>query len=480
MFEHFLPSPNDAARRRLARPFLSDEAAQLIERATTTQVPVHFQGPPGCGLHELASALHALRGGGRFVVLPVGGLGVSDGRPRQGPPAPTGSGGVRRAAGTAFIPAVDRASDDAQHRIEALLDAVGRVVLPGGACLHLVTAAHASLIELADEGLFSVDLAHRLTVLPVEIVPVRERPDDLPLLVEHIVADVAGAVRARAPRFDETALERMKHHSWPGDLAELRAVIARTLALHRGERVRSDDLLFDRLRFSHAFLARPAAPVPPAAAASGADRTLDLLAQELAHELKNPMVTIKTFAQLAGRVASGEADMAELARLAGEAVDRMDAVVENLLRYTRFGPPAAARVALSETVAAALDELAGVLPLEIEHEAAPSLAVEADREQLEYAFANLLRGLAGSPPVPLAVAIRYRAPAVVRIEPRAAAPDLVRRLKGLVVPEGEDAADLLPLGVALARALVERNGGKLVVEPTHVAIELVPALNVEP
>ena len=475
MFEHFVPLSNEEARRRLAPPFLSEQARQLIDRAAATHLPVHIFGPPGCGLHEMANAMHALRAGGRFVVLPVSGLGraLDAGRLlRRSRKAPAAPPAVPHLAGTAFIPALERADDRAQEHIAALLDGAGRLLLRAGLSFRLVTAASVPLLELAERGRFSLELAHRLTVMPVRVVPLRERPQDLPLLIEHLLADLSQALPPPLPRFGEAAIERMKQHPWGGDLAELRAVVARTLALHRGERIDADDVLFDAAVLpaapgpAAALVAAAAPPRPPAA-----DRTLELLVQELAHELKNPMVTVKTFAQLAQQIAAGEADMSELARLAGEAVDQMDAVVENLLRYTRFAEPVRAPLVLSEAVAAALDELAGGPPLEVEHAPDPAVTVHADREQLTYALANLLRALCGSPPSPLTLAITYRPPATLLVEARGGGADLARRLQRLIGIEAEDGAELLPLGMALARALIERNGGRLVVEERGVNVE---------
>jgi signal transduction histidine kinase len=269
--------------------------------------------------------------------------------------------------------------------------------------------------------------------------------------------------------FTAAALERLSNYMWFGNLAELEAVLTRTLSIHRHRVIDAKDLLFDGGRPSPRALptpperhtaspSRPSAPLPV--------ETLDLIINELAHEFKNPMVTVKTFAQHLRRLLQEGGDDAQMARLTGEAVDRMNSVLENLQRFTRFGTPHPEPIPLGAILSAALDELAES-PLHggrIEHESLPPLPVTVDGAQAVYALINLLHALTRELLPHEVVSVRYREPASIEVNlPRPfEAPE--GALGGMLDSTSESAM-ALPLGIAIARALIERNGGSLVLEP---------------
>jgi signal transduction histidine kinase len=175
---------------------------------------------------------------------------------------------------------------------------------------------------------------------------------------------------------------------------------------------------------------------------------------------------VKTFAQQLRRLLREGGDEAQMARLTGEAVDRMDSVLENLLQFTRFGAPCREPVPLGAILSAALDELAEspVQGGRVEHEPLPPLPVNVDSAQAGYALINLLHALARGLLPHEVVSVRYREPASIEINlPRPfEAPE--SSLGGMLDSAGESGVSL-PLGIAIARALIERNGGSLTLEP---------------
>jgi DNA-binding NtrC family response regulator len=117
---------------------------------------------------------------------------------------------------------------------------------PTAVDIRVVTATHRDLLAMVETGRFRMDLYYRLHVVRLEIPPLRERIEDVPLLVEHFLARHA---RGGAPMaIADDALERLMSHDWPGNVRELENVIESALALARGPRLRAADLPIGRSR----------------------------------------------------------------------------------------------------------------------------------------------------------------------------------------------------------------------------------------
>ncbi|ADV82614.1 sigma-54 interaction domain-containing protein [Terriglobus saanensis] len=95
--------------------------------------------------------------------------------------------------------------------------------------VRVVAATHQPLEQHAAEGKFRLDLYHRLAVFPVEVPPLRERMEDLPMLVEHILSQLG--LRSQAKRMGEGTLEILCAHTWPGNVRELGHVLERASIL---------------------------------------------------------------------------------------------------------------------------------------------------------------------------------------------------------------------------------------------------------
>ena len=132
---------------------------------------------------------------------------------------------------------------------------------------RIVTATARDLRQEAAAGRFRDDLYYRIGVVPVRLPPLRERPDDLPLLVAHFFAELGPAVQAVSRGFDEEAMQLLSAYRWPGNVRELRNVVERVLVLHGRESVIRAALLPEEFRASARSAATAVAvaalPVPP-------------------------------------------------------------------------------------------------------------------------------------------------------------------------------------------------------------------------
>lgn len=106
--------------------------------------------------------------------------------------------------------------------------------------VRIMAATNSDLRRAVDEGRFRGDLFYRLNVVEIRLPPLRERPDDLALLIQHFVEHSPHS--SRAVRFSAEALRILLNHSWPGNVRELKNTVERSLVLCRGEEINETDL----------------------------------------------------------------------------------------------------------------------------------------------------------------------------------------------------------------------------------------------
>jgi two-component system, NtrC family, nitrogen regulation response regulator NtrX len=97
--------------------------------------------------------------------------------------------------------------------------------------VRVLVATHRNLETLVREGKFRQDLFHRVYVFPLMLPPLRERPDDIPRLIEHFAAQVCAQNNWKAVAFSAEAIEALQAHPWPGNVRELRNVVERLMLL---------------------------------------------------------------------------------------------------------------------------------------------------------------------------------------------------------------------------------------------------------
>ena len=108
--------------------------------------------------------------------------------------------------------------------------------------VRVISATNKKLEAEIENGSFRADLFYRLNVIPFEIPPLRERLEDVPLLVDHFNREFSAANKRRPKEFTPEALERMQNYSWPGNVRELRNTVERVIIMQARGRVEGDDL----------------------------------------------------------------------------------------------------------------------------------------------------------------------------------------------------------------------------------------------
>jgi len=169
--------------------------------------------------------------------------------------------------GTLFLDEIGDMPLAAQAKLLRVLET--HEVFPIGALrsrrvdFRIVAATHGRLEQAVRAGRFRADLYYRLNVARVELLPLRDRPEDVPVLFDHFAAQLA--LRQRAPRLRLTphALERLRRHDWPGNARELRNLVEAASIVCESNDLQPADL-----------------PLPPAEAGDAAEPTRILQALE--------------------------------------------------------------------------------------------------------------------------------------------------------------------------------------------------------
>ncbi len=133
----------------------------------------------------------------------------------------------RANGGTVFLDEIGELPLELQPRLLRVLERREVMRLGGrnpiAVDVRILAATHRSLEEEVNKGAFRADLFNRLSVLRVEVPPLRDRREDIALLVQHLAG-------SRAGKLDAATLARFAEHSWPGNVRELRNAVERWLA----------------------------------------------------------------------------------------------------------------------------------------------------------------------------------------------------------------------------------------------------------
>jgi DNA-binding NtrC family response regulator len=234
-------SSADRFGEMVGRSVVMRELFARLAAVAPTDATVLVTGETGTGKELVAEALHehSARKGGPFVVLDCGAIPANlmeseaFGHERGAFTGATAAhaGAFERAdGGTLFLDEIGELPLEMQPKLLRALERkeIRRV---GGAKtlqvnIRVVAATNRDLAVEVNKGRFREDLYYRLAVAHLAVPPLRERREDIPLLVEHILGSLPEG-RERGPR-PET-VELMKRHEWPGNVRELRNVIERAV-----------------------------------------------------------------------------------------------------------------------------------------------------------------------------------------------------------------------------------------------------------
>ena len=481
-------APGDLARY-LEYPYLSRSAATLVRRFAATQLPLLIYGELGCGQNRIAAAVHGVQKyPGRRVSINAPEVNAEY-LAKKSQELYMGQG-AKAAPITLEIENLCKSSASNQSLLLHFLDDLDEKYVS----VRYVATASTDLLEKVYHGDFSENLYFRLATLTLKLLPLRQRGEDIPTIADWFARTYAEALEVAVPVFSTEAQNRLRNYLWFGNLNELETVVARTLALHGKPRIEADELFFDfgvgtqesgsrdpaefvSPRTDHAvgeprFQVYGGLPAPNGSA-NGHGKSVDLnvVIHELAHELKNPMVTIKTFAQLLSDRYQDENFRSRFQEVVGSDIERMDDLLEVMLEFADFGQPRRSNVALREKLREALQEIhkeSDKRQLRFEWKGnGAAHEIKTDEAQLSYILKNLLLATLSEARMGSEIEIditQQGAVSFAYLREGARVTSITHYLNGMSPGPNQP---LLPLRMLLAKQLVERNGGQLFIDQSN-------------
>ncbi len=230
------------------------ELMALVDKIAPTDATVLITGESGTGKEVIARLIHARSGraGGPFVAVNCAAI------PRElleselfGHVKGAFTGAVRdkkgrfvlAEGGTILLDEISELSTELQAKLLRALQE--RVIDPVGAehrieiDVRVIVATNVNLSDRVASGGFREDLFYRLNVIPLEVPPLRERQDDIPILVKEFLLRFSGG---RPISGDSSLIEALKRHAWPGNIRELENLVERMVILRKSDVLTPDDL----------------------------------------------------------------------------------------------------------------------------------------------------------------------------------------------------------------------------------------------
>jgi Nif-specific regulatory protein len=150
--------------------------------------------------------------------------------------------------GTLMLDEIGDMSPGGQAKLLRVLEEKIVVRLGGSTPIHtdarILAATNQNLAELVSQKRFRQDLFFRLTVVTLELPPLRERGDDIWLLAEHFLREFSAKARRSPPAFTPAARQRLRSHDWPGNVRELRNLMERIAYLSPTDQIDASELSF--------------------------------------------------------------------------------------------------------------------------------------------------------------------------------------------------------------------------------------------
>jgi DNA-binding NtrC family response regulator len=146
------------------------------------------------------------------------------------------------ASGTVQLAGVEALTLSLQARLTRALGDGARGVAAGRMRARVIASTDQDLQELVAEGTFSRELYHALAVITLHLPALRDRRDDIPLLVRHLIQRFNADLNRTIKGVDDTVARMLQEHEWPGNVGELESVIKRACILARGDVITTDEI----------------------------------------------------------------------------------------------------------------------------------------------------------------------------------------------------------------------------------------------
>ncbi len=230
---------------------------EMCSKVAPLESTVFLRGESGTGKELLADLIHSLSGRGDKPLVKVNVAAMPEnlveselfGHEKG---AFTGAVGRKRGKfeladrGTIFLDEIGELRPDTQVKLLRFLQEHTFERLGGSETIkvnvRIIAATNRDMEQAVGSGAFRTDLFYRLNVVPLEVPPLRERTEDIPLLVNFFIDKFNTELNRKVEGIGPDALERLLRHSWPGNIRELENIIERIMVMREQGIIRSEDV----------------------------------------------------------------------------------------------------------------------------------------------------------------------------------------------------------------------------------------------
>lgn len=253
---------NEVSSKIIYKSQHMEEILKLVSKVAPTDATVIILGESGTGKELIANAIHDLsnRSKGPLIKMNCGAFveslleselfGYEKG-------AFTGAVSTKKGkfelakGGTIFLDEIGEISEAMQVKLLRVLQEKefervgGQVTIKGD--FRILAATNKDLKEMVDKGEFREDLYYRLNVIPIHLSPLRERREDIPVLIDYSLEKYSNMMGRPKIRISSHAMELLIKYDWPGNIRELQNIIERCVILSSGQEI-DESLLPDEIR----------------------------------------------------------------------------------------------------------------------------------------------------------------------------------------------------------------------------------------
>ena len=223
------------------------QVRHVLEKMSQNQSPLLITGELGTGKESAARLIHinSQRREQAFIKVNCAALNLENaereffGYSKVSPQDPKKErDGFLKVAkgGTLFLDDIDKLPIHIQCK---LLDLIGDEAID----IRLISATHQELNKLMDHGLFNKDFYYRINVMTLQMPALREIPEDIIIIAEHLLGKIADSYGGNKVELSECAMSKLKTHRFLGNVRELRNTLERAFTLCEGHQIKADDLM---------------------------------------------------------------------------------------------------------------------------------------------------------------------------------------------------------------------------------------------
>ena len=327
---------------------LGKKVINQIEKTSLIKVPVLISGERGTGRELTARTIHYNSfKKGKFVNINCSSLTNKEFINIFKDENESGLQSEKTFYRTLYFNEIEKLSYELQMMLSEFIDLGGMITEDGKLKTiddRIIVSTERNLFYEMRKNRFAPNLFYKISLFIINISPLRERKDEIPSIVDIILSQVMECFNIKKKSFTQEAMELFQNYLWPQNFMELENIVLRSVLFYDNEVISADNVLNlfgdiqKKLIVDNNLLPDNMATRPGDNEITKPYSITDYnenLVLELAHEIKNPLVAIKTFANLLPENYSDPDFRESFYKIVSQDVEKIDSLVENILEYQK-------------------------------------------------------------------------------------------------------------------------------------------------